>query len=196
MKLEFKAEARPQGRGHALHGGVRPGAEVPKAQEEAQRKRLEKEREQLAKNIANSERQLSDETFLSKAPAKVVESIRQKLADYEAQLRKIDDCAMIAEIVRRALEEDIGTGDVTTSACVPESRKAQRAVSGARSRWWWRVCSVLRLIYDDARRRGRADAAQARWRPRARMARPSPRCAGAPARCSNASAWRSISCSG
>ena len=61
------------------------------AQQEVQRKRLEKEREQLVKNIANSIRQLGDETFLSKAPAKVIETIRQKLADYETQLRKIDE---------------------------------------------------------------------------------------------------------
>jgi valyl-tRNA synthetase len=63
---------------------------VSQSQMDAQRKRLAKEREQLAKNIANSKRQLSDETFLGKAPARVVESIRQKLADYEAQLSKID----------------------------------------------------------------------------------------------------------
>ncbi len=57
--------------------------------EAAQRKRLDKEREQLEKNIANSKRQLSDEVFLSKAPANVVDSIRTKLADYEAQLAKL-----------------------------------------------------------------------------------------------------------
>ena len=65
--------------------------DVPHGQLEAQRKRLEKEREQLSKNIANSQRQLSDEVFLSKAPAKVVDSIRAKLLEYEAQLRKIED---------------------------------------------------------------------------------------------------------
>jgi valyl-tRNA synthetase len=65
--------------------------DVPHGQLEAQRRRFEKEREQLIKNIANSRRQLSDEVFLSKAPAKVVESIRAKLMDYEAQLRKIED---------------------------------------------------------------------------------------------------------
>jgi valyl-tRNA synthetase len=59
-------------------------------QSEAQRRRLEKERDQLVKNIANSERQLNDETFLSKAPAKVIESIRAKLAEYQAQLAKIN----------------------------------------------------------------------------------------------------------
>ena len=62
---------------------------LPQVQAEAQRRRMEKEREQLEKNIANSRRQLGDETFLSRAPAHVVESIRQKLGDYEAQLAKI-----------------------------------------------------------------------------------------------------------
>jgi valyl-tRNA synthetase len=65
--------------------------EVPQTQRDAQRKRLEKEREQLKRNIENSRRQLADETFLSKAPEKVIASIRQKLADYEEQLRKIGD---------------------------------------------------------------------------------------------------------
>ena len=31
----------------------------------------------------------------------------------------------MTEVVRLALEEDIGTGDVTTQACVPESQKAR-----------------------------------------------------------------------
>ena len=92
--LEFQSDAAPA-------PGDAPGVmhstaefdlvlHVPKSQEDAQRKRLAKEREQLAKNIANSKRQLSDDTFLGKAPPHVIESIRQKLADYEAQLCKID----------------------------------------------------------------------------------------------------------
>jgi valyl-tRNA synthetase len=64
--------------------------DVPAGQLEAQKKRLEKERDQLLKNIANSKRQLTDEVFLSKAPAKVIDSIRTKLAEYETQLAKID----------------------------------------------------------------------------------------------------------
>ncbi len=63
--------------------------DVPAGQVEAQRKRLEKEREQLEKNIANSRRQLSDEVFLSKAPEKIKDSIKAKLAEYETQLAKI-----------------------------------------------------------------------------------------------------------
>ena len=64
---------------------------VPQSQMAAQRKRLEKEKEQIEKNVANSKRQLSDEKFLSRAPDSVIESLRQKLSDYEAQLRKIAD---------------------------------------------------------------------------------------------------------
>jgi valyl-tRNA synthetase len=65
--------------------------ELPKAQQDTQRKRIEKEREQLDKNIANSERQLADETFLAKAPPHVIESIRKKLAEYREQRRKLDE---------------------------------------------------------------------------------------------------------
>ena len=65
--------------------------DVPTGQIEAQRRRLEKERDQLTKNIANSQRQLSSEVFLSKAPANILETMRTKLAEYETQLRKIED---------------------------------------------------------------------------------------------------------
>jgi len=91
VKLEFKNEATPKA--PAMRSTVQFDLvlQVPKSQEDAQRKRNEKDREQLVKNIANSERQLSDDVFLGKAPAKVIDSIRQKLADYKAQLQKIDD---------------------------------------------------------------------------------------------------------
>jgi valyl-tRNA synthetase len=64
--------------------------DVPQGQLEAQRRRLEKERDQLAKNIASQKRQLADDVFLSKAPTKVVDSIRAKLTEYETQLAKIN----------------------------------------------------------------------------------------------------------
>jgi len=59
------------------------GAEI-----EAQQKRLLKEVEQLEKLVANSKRQLGNETFIERAPAEVVNNIRTKLAEYEAQLEK------------------------------------------------------------------------------------------------------------
>jgi valyl-tRNA synthetase len=71
--------------------GFTVSIDVPQGQMELQRKRLEKERDQLTKNIANSDRQLNDEVFLGKAPQKVVDSIRAKKAEYEAQLQKVQE---------------------------------------------------------------------------------------------------------
>ncbi len=48
-----------------------------------------KEAAQLETNIANLKRQLNDEAFLSRAPEKVVTSMRQKLSGYEAQIGKL-----------------------------------------------------------------------------------------------------------
>ena len=90
VRLEFLAEAAPKAAAMRSTPQFDLLLKIPAQQEEAQRKRLEKEREQLVKNIANSKRQLGDDSFLGKAPVKVVDSIRQKLADYEAQLAKID----------------------------------------------------------------------------------------------------------
>jgi valyl-tRNA synthetase len=50
--------------------------------------RLRKENEQLVKVIANSRRQLENEDFVKKAPPKVIDGMRAKLAEYEAQLAK------------------------------------------------------------------------------------------------------------
>jgi valyl-tRNA synthetase len=52
------------------------------------RDRIQKEIDDLRKPIENLRRQLADEEFLKKAPAKVIETMRGKLADYEAQLKK------------------------------------------------------------------------------------------------------------
>ncbi|MGA2598397.1 MAG: valine--tRNA ligase [Bryobacteraceae bacterium] len=62
--------------------------ETPKADVEAQRARLLKETEQLEKLIADKDRQLSNEKFLSSAPAKIVGGLREKRAEYQAQLDK------------------------------------------------------------------------------------------------------------
>jgi valyl-tRNA synthetase len=59
---------------------------VAASQVEAQRQRLTKDIEQLEKVIANSERQLANEAFTSRAPAAVVESMRAKLEDYRTQV--------------------------------------------------------------------------------------------------------------
>jgi valyl-tRNA synthetase len=89
VRLEIQKGLSPAG------GGVKRSTtefdlvlKVPAAETEAQRKRLEKEIEQLEKVIANSRRQLSNEVFVSRAPEAVVNSLRQKLAEYEGQLAK------------------------------------------------------------------------------------------------------------
>jgi valyl-tRNA synthetase len=64
--------------------------DLPEAQLHAQQTRLAKEKDQLQKVIANSERQLSDQAFCSKAPQKVIDGIQQKLEGYRTQLEKID----------------------------------------------------------------------------------------------------------
>jgi valyl-tRNA synthetase len=53
------------------------------------RTKIEKEIAELEKVIANSQRQLSNEAFLAKAPQKVTDSMRAKQAEYEAQLAKL-----------------------------------------------------------------------------------------------------------
>jgi valyl-tRNA synthetase len=54
-----------------------------------ERERLKKELEQIEKEIANSRRQLSNEQFLAKAPAQVVEGMRKRLTDLEVLREKI-----------------------------------------------------------------------------------------------------------
>jgi valyl-tRNA synthetase len=90
LKLEVRAEPAPA----ETRGVKRSTTEfdlvllVPVAQIEVLRMRLKKEIEQYGKLIANCRRQLADPKFLSGAPEHVVNSIRQKLGEYEAQLEK------------------------------------------------------------------------------------------------------------
>ena len=56
---------------------------VSAAQAEVAATRIRKESEQLEKVIASSERQLGDEKFISRAPAHVVDTIREKLSGYQ-----------------------------------------------------------------------------------------------------------------
>ncbi len=92
VNLEFRHDGAPPAKGAAVRSSHEfdLALEVPLAQTGAHRQRLEKEKEQLEKNIANYRRQLADETATSKKPAKVVEDMRQKLAGYEAQLAKTE----------------------------------------------------------------------------------------------------------
>jgi valyl-tRNA synthetase len=87
IQLEMHREMAPK-----LEGAVRSTPEfdlqlkIPAAAD--QHERLEKENTHLEKLIANCERQLTNEEFLKKAPAHVVDEIRRKKAEYEAQVAK------------------------------------------------------------------------------------------------------------
>ncbi|HXP83524.1 MAG TPA: valine--tRNA ligase [Bryobacteraceae bacterium] len=52
------------------------------------RARLQKQNEELAKQVANLERQFESEEFMAKAPGKVIAGMRAKKAEYEAQIAK------------------------------------------------------------------------------------------------------------
>jgi valyl-tRNA synthetase len=80
-------------------GVSRPGAEfdliieLPEVSAEAieaQCAKLRKQKEQLEKVIENSRRQLSNETFVSKAPEKILNDMRAKQAGYESEVSKTE----------------------------------------------------------------------------------------------------------
>jgi valyl-tRNA synthetase len=54
-----------------------------------ERERLKKELEQIEKEYTNGQRQLSNEQFLAKAPAKVVEGIRTRAQELEILREKV-----------------------------------------------------------------------------------------------------------
>ena len=66
-----------------------PSSFVLKLKLKVDRDRLTKEAAELEKVIANSDRQLSNPEIIAKMPEKVVATLREKKAGYEAQLMKI-----------------------------------------------------------------------------------------------------------
>ncbi len=56
----------------------------------AERKRLEKERENLAKQIASIEGKLNNKGFVDKAPAEVVQQQRAKLDELRGQSKSVE----------------------------------------------------------------------------------------------------------
>jgi valyl-tRNA synthetase len=89
VTLEFKSGAAPKSLAMRSTPEFDLILDIPDAK--ADPARLQRDIDQLKKNIANHGRQLSDEAFLAKAPPKVIEGMRAKLAEYKAQLRKLED---------------------------------------------------------------------------------------------------------
>ena len=63
----------------------------------AERERLKKELDKIEKEMANGQRQLGNEQFLAKAPAKVVEGIRKR-ADGVGRVAGEDTRAVLNEL--------------------------------------------------------------------------------------------------
>ena len=89
LKIDLRGEAAPK-----LSGAFRSTPEfdlllhLPEVDNSAQRAKLGKEIEQLEKLIGDKDRQLSNDKFLSGAPANVVSGLRDKRVEYVAQLEK------------------------------------------------------------------------------------------------------------
>jgi valyl-tRNA synthetase len=55
----------------------------------AERERLSKEVERLANEVSKCNAKLGNESFVSKAPAAVVDQERKRLAEYESTIEKL-----------------------------------------------------------------------------------------------------------
>jgi valyl-tRNA synthetase len=64
---------------------------------EAERKRLEKQRDDLAKFIDSIDKKLANKAFVDKAPADVVRQQRDKLAEVGQQLASVE--AALAKLI-------------------------------------------------------------------------------------------------
>ncbi|MCX7605183.1 MAG: class I tRNA ligase family protein, partial [Bryobacteraceae bacterium] len=83
--FEINPAARPTGVRRAA-ADFAVGLKLTGAQVDAIRARVEKRMAELEKVIASSRKQLASDSFVSRAPAHVVEGIREKLAAYEKEL--------------------------------------------------------------------------------------------------------------
>jgi valyl-tRNA synthetase len=63
--------------------------ELPEEQKHALKAKLAKQLESLEKAAGGARKQLGNEAFLAKAPDAVVAGIKEKLADYESQIERI-----------------------------------------------------------------------------------------------------------
>jgi valyl-tRNA synthetase len=89
VKLAVEKGAAPRGRAMHHEAGFDLLLRLPEAEVKILRDRLSKQLEPLEKARTSCERQLSNDEFVAKAPAHVVDSIRKKQGDYESQIERI-----------------------------------------------------------------------------------------------------------
>jgi len=89
VKLTAQEGHAPEGRAMHHTADFDLALELPEAQKQALKKKLEKQAGQLEKARKGAANQLQNEKFLARAPEKVVAELKEKLADYESQIERI-----------------------------------------------------------------------------------------------------------
>ncbi len=89
VKLAVENGAAPAGRAMHHETGFDLVLRLPEAEVKILRDRLSKQLEPLEKALISCQRQLSNDQFVSKAPAHVVDTIRKNQGDYESQIERI-----------------------------------------------------------------------------------------------------------
>jgi valyl-tRNA synthetase len=89
VKFDVRSGAAPDGKAMHHEADFDLVLHLPAAEMSVLRERLAKQLESLEKARAASNRQLENAEFVSKAPAKVVETTRQNLAEYESKIERI-----------------------------------------------------------------------------------------------------------
>ncbi|MGH9456320.1 MAG: valine--tRNA ligase [Thermoanaerobaculia bacterium] len=83
-------EAPPQGAHRDRAGGVEIAIELPKKElSEEELDRLQKQIEQIERDIESTRARLADETFVARAPAHIVEQTRQRESELRQRLEKL-----------------------------------------------------------------------------------------------------------
>jgi valyl-tRNA synthetase len=112
------------------------------ADRQAEIARLNKQADEMKRDLESKRRRLADEAFRTRAPEPVVKqleaTIEQRQAEYEklqARLAQLTPAAKdgafdwddptLRALIRAALEEDIGSGDLTTAATVKAEARAR-----------------------------------------------------------------------
>jgi valyl-tRNA synthetase len=82
---------KPAASAYALAQGVEIFVSVDRSRMEEEVRRLEKERSKVEKEILFVNKKLSNEQFLSKAPADVVQAEKEKAMEYQAVKNKLEE---------------------------------------------------------------------------------------------------------
>jgi valyl-tRNA synthetase len=89
VKLAIEKGAAPRGRAMHHEAGFDLVLRLPEGEVKVLRERLTKQLAPLEKALISCQRQLSNDEFVAKAPARVVETIRKNQGDYESQIERI-----------------------------------------------------------------------------------------------------------